>query len=172
MPYRSSVGEADGSIMPVIMTAHIAQSRSKCEKSHCAVIIHALAPVMGPYMSSAITTIHTHDNTGSRTSGTITIQRASRNAASRTVGGCPPGATEFSMGPLASETISTLAQSLVNGVRQFVLWSTVSSSCDIPTTHPAARGPPRTASCWVIQSRSYAQRKESKKLEIRLARNA
>ena len=51
------MGEADGSIMPAIMTAHIAHSSSRCHTSHLAVIIQALAPVIGPYMSRAITTI-------------------------------------------------------------------------------------------------------------------
>src|SRR4029450_453969 len=44
--------------MPIIMTAHMAQSSARCLPSQTAVIIHALAPVIGPYMSRAITTIH------------------------------------------------------------------------------------------------------------------
>ena len=36
--------------MPVIITAHIAQSSSKCDRSHRAVIIHALAPVIVPLL--------------------------------------------------------------------------------------------------------------------------
>ncbi len=55
------MGEADGSIMPVIMTAHIAHSGSKCVPSHRGVVIHALAPVIGPYMSRAFTTVHIQD---------------------------------------------------------------------------------------------------------------
>ena len=51
------MGPADGSIIPVIMTAHIAHSSARCGASHRGVIIQALAPVMGPYMSRAITTI-------------------------------------------------------------------------------------------------------------------
>src|SRR4030095_13374339 len=90
-PYRSSIGDADGSIMPVIITAHIAQSRSKCDTSHRGVIIHALAPGIGPYMSRAITTIHTHDTSGSRSRSTTTGVRSYRNADSRIVGGRSPG---------------------------------------------------------------------------------
>src|SRR5262249_51955146 len=93
----SSVGEADGSIIPVIITAHIAQSRSECSKSHRAVIIHALAPVIGPYMSRAITTIHTHETSDSRTSSTTTGMRSCRNADSRIVSGRSPGAAEFAI---------------------------------------------------------------------------
>src|ERR1051326_5017347 len=85
-PFRSSMGEADGSIMPVIMTAHIAHSSSKCGASHRAVIIHALAPVMGPYMSRAITMIHIQDTRGDSTSSTSAGVRSYRNANSRIVG--------------------------------------------------------------------------------------
>ena len=81
------MGEADGSIIPVIMTAHIAQSSSKCGTSHRAVIIHPLAPVIGPYMSRAIMTIHIHETSGSRISSTIAGVRSDRNADSRIVGG-------------------------------------------------------------------------------------
>ena len=59
------MGEADGSIMAAIMTAHIAHSSSRCGTSHIAVIIQALAPVIGPYMSRAITTIHIQETSGS-----------------------------------------------------------------------------------------------------------
>ena len=55
-----------GSIMPVIITAHIAHSSARCGASHCGVIIHALAPVIGPYMSRAITTIHDQHTSGHR----------------------------------------------------------------------------------------------------------
>ena len=81
------MGEADGSIIPVIMTAHIAQSSSKCGISHRAVIIHALAPVIGPYMSRAITTIQIHETSGSSTSSTTTGVRSYRKADSRIVRG-------------------------------------------------------------------------------------
>src|SRR5262245_16840401 len=80
------MGEADGSIMAVIMTAHIAQSSNKCGASQLAVIIHALAPVIGPYISRAITTIHVHDTSGIRTSRATRGVRSYRNADSRIVG--------------------------------------------------------------------------------------
>src|SRR5262245_48702398 len=86
-PYISRVGIADGSIMPVIMTAHIAQSSSTCVRSHLGVIIQALAPVIGPYMSRAITTIHAHDASGSNTSSSANGRRLDRIAPSSSVGG-------------------------------------------------------------------------------------
>src|SRR5687767_12530351 len=104
-PYRSSVGDADGSIMPVIITAHIAHSSSKCATSHRVVIIHALAPVMGPYMSRAITTIHTHETSGSRTSSTTAGVRLYRNTDSRIVGARSSGAAISTTGELISEDI-------------------------------------------------------------------
>ena len=57
------------------MTAHIAQSSARCGTSQTAVIIQALAPVIGPYMSRAITTIHIQETSGSRISST-TSRRA------------------------------------------------------------------------------------------------
>ena len=59
--------DADGIIMPAIITAHIAHSSDRCGTSQTRVIIQALAPVIGPYMSRAITTIHIQQTTGSRT---------------------------------------------------------------------------------------------------------
>ena len=70
------------------MTAYIAQSNCRCGTSHTAVIIHALAPVMGPYMSRAITTIHIQEISGTRTSSITAGVRSYRNADSRIVGGC------------------------------------------------------------------------------------
>ena len=69
-PYSSSIGDADGSIIPAIMTAHMAQSSARCRASQTAVIIQALAPVIGPYMSRAITTIHIQETSGSTISST------------------------------------------------------------------------------------------------------
>ena len=80
------MGEADGSIMPVIMTAHIPHSNSTCGASHRTVIIQALEPVIAPYMSLAITTIQAHETSGSRISRTIAGVRSNRNADSRIVG--------------------------------------------------------------------------------------
>ena len=90
-PYSSTRGEADGSIMPVIMTVHIAQSSKRCGTSQFAVIIQALAPVIGPYMSRAITTIHIQQTRGSRTSRTTAGVRSYRNADSTMVGGRSAG---------------------------------------------------------------------------------
>ena len=86
------MGEADGSIMPAIMTAHIAHSSSRCGTSHVAVIIQALAPVIGPYMSRAITTIHIQETSGSSTSSTSSGARSYRNADSSIVSGRSSGA--------------------------------------------------------------------------------
>ena len=110
------MGEADGSIMPVIMTAHIAQSSSKCGASHRAVIIHALAPVIGPYMSRAITTIHIHDTSGVRTSSTSTGLRSYRNADSRIVGVRSSGAGCAMDGITISKVFGPLA-----GLRRLLL---------------------------------------------------
>src|SRR5688572_4720025 len=52
------MGVAEGSIMAAIITAHIAHNSSKCGPSQTVRIIHADGPVIGPYMSRAIGTIH------------------------------------------------------------------------------------------------------------------
>jgi hypothetical protein len=49
---------ADGSIIAAIITAHISQSRPMCRQVHTGVIIQADNPVIGPYMSRAMGTIH------------------------------------------------------------------------------------------------------------------
>src|SRR5688572_13235651 len=79
--------------MPVIMTVHIAQSSSRCARSQCSVIIHALAPVIGPYMSRAVITIQVHEITGTSTRSTTTGMRSPRNTDSSRVGslGTAPG---------------------------------------------------------------------------------
>ena len=81
------MGVADGSIMPNIMTAHIAHRSARCGTSQTAVIIHALAPVMGPYMSRAITEIQIQETSGNTISNTTAGVRLYRNADSITVGG-------------------------------------------------------------------------------------
>ena len=86
-PYVSSIGETDGIIIPAIITAHIAQSSRRCGTSHVGVIIQALAPVIDPYMSRAITTIQTQETSGSSTSSTTRALRSCCNAASRVVRG-------------------------------------------------------------------------------------
>ena len=73
--------------MPVIMTVHIAQSSNRCGTSQFAVIIQALAPVIGPYMSRAMTAIHVQQATGSRTRRTTAAARSYRSACSTMVGG-------------------------------------------------------------------------------------
>jgi hypothetical protein len=62
--------------MAVIITDHIAHSSSRCGASQCAVIIQALAPVIGPYMSRAIMTIHIQENSGVRTRSTTSGARS------------------------------------------------------------------------------------------------
>src|SRR5687768_3703971 len=52
------MGVAEGSIMPAIITAHIAHNSSRCSPSQSVRIIQADGPVIGPYMSRAIGTIH------------------------------------------------------------------------------------------------------------------
>src|SRR3954463_6240413 len=73
-PASRIIGVADGSIMPVIITAHIAQSSSRCGASQAGVIIQALAPVIGPYMSRASTTIQLQQTSGTRTRKAIDSQ--------------------------------------------------------------------------------------------------
>src|SRR5262249_23090471 len=53
----------------------------------------ALAPLIGPYMSRAITTIQIQENTGRMTSSTTADMRSHRNADSRSVGGRSAGVT-------------------------------------------------------------------------------
>jgi hypothetical protein len=83
--------------MPVIMTVHIAQSSDRCATSQLPVIIQALAPVIGPYMSRAITAIHVQQSTGSRTRSTTAGARVCRNACSTMVGGRPGADAAFSI---------------------------------------------------------------------------
>ena len=101
------MGEADGSIMAIIMTAHIAQSSSRYGAFHRAVIIHALAPVIGPYMSRAIATIHIHETTGSSTSSTTVGVRSFRNADSKIVGGRSSGTPGSAIDESISKDMST-----------------------------------------------------------------
>src|SRR5688500_5889128 len=84
------MGEADGSIIAAIMTAHNAHSSSRWGTSQIAVIIQALAPVIGPYMSLAITTILIQETTGSNTSSSSNEVRSYRNADSSLVSGRSP----------------------------------------------------------------------------------
>jgi hypothetical protein len=61
--------------MPAIITAHISQSSRTWRASHRRVIIHALAPVIGPYMSRAKAMIHAQHTTGKRINRTISGPR-------------------------------------------------------------------------------------------------
>src|SRR6187397_2262637 len=73
--------------MPTIMTAHIAHSRNTWRASQWTVIIHALAPVIGPDMSCAMTTIHNQQTSGKRISRTTRDARSWPSNSSRRVGG-------------------------------------------------------------------------------------
>jgi hypothetical protein len=76
----------------------IAQSSNRCGTSQCNVIIQALAPVMGPYISRVIAIIHIQENIGSMTSSTTADLRSHRNAHSRSVGGRWAGGITDGMG--------------------------------------------------------------------------
>jgi hypothetical protein len=99
------VGEAAGSITAVIITAHIAHNSSRCGTSHVAVIIQALAPVIGPYMSRAIATIHAQETTGSSISSTSKGAPSYRNADSMIVSGRSPGAVVPGLDTSISENV-------------------------------------------------------------------
>src|SRR4029450_6451240 len=73
--------------MPIIMTAHMAQSSARCLPSQIAVLIHALAPVIGPYIARAITAIHIQETSGTIISSTAAGVRSNRSADSRIVRG-------------------------------------------------------------------------------------
>jgi hypothetical protein len=69
------MGAADGSIMPAIMAAHMAQSSSRYVPSHVAVIIQAAEPVMGPYMSRAIRMTHAQHASGTPMRSKASVRR-------------------------------------------------------------------------------------------------
>src|ERR1017187_7686094 len=71
--------------MPAIMTAHMAKSSTRWVASQVSVIIQADAPVMGPYMSRAIGTIHAQLNTIATTSAAPTSSRSRRSSDSTEV---------------------------------------------------------------------------------------
>ena len=81
------MGVMVGSIMPAIIAAHIAHSSNTCGASHCEVIIHALAPVIDPYMSRAMTITQVQHASGSPMSSAAAAQRSARSADSSSVGG-------------------------------------------------------------------------------------
>src|SRR5688572_15314545 len=93
MPWRvrvaransSNVGASVGSIMPAIIAAHIAHSRSSRGASQVTVIIHAEAPVIGPYMSRAMATTHAQHASGRMATRTTSVSDGRPSAASMTV---------------------------------------------------------------------------------------
>src|SRR3990172_354067 len=80
------MGVADGSIIPAIIAAHMAQSTIRRGASHTGVIIHAAAPVMAPYMSRAIAITHIQHANGTMTSTRTSVRRLFRKAVSTSVG--------------------------------------------------------------------------------------
>src|SRR3954454_14293992 len=71
--------------MPVIMTAHIAASSAVCETPPRVCIIQAEAPLIGPYMSRPIGTIHAQQSIDSIASEAMTRTRSRSTADSSTV---------------------------------------------------------------------------------------
>src|SRR5204862_525776 len=67
------------------MTAHIAQSSSRCGASQVAVIIHADDPSIVPYMSCAISAIQIQQAAGMTTSRVVVTSRSCFKAASISV---------------------------------------------------------------------------------------
>lgn len=78
----NTAGAADGSIIPIIITIHIAQSNRRCTESHLSVIIHADRPVMLPCMSSAIGTIQPQQAVTIPVRTNVTRRRSDRNNSS------------------------------------------------------------------------------------------
>ena len=78
-------GAALGSIIAVIITAHISHSKTMCGQSHTVVIIHADAPCIDPYMSRAMAVIQIHDARVMTASSTITRPPPCCKAVSRRV---------------------------------------------------------------------------------------
>jgi hypothetical protein len=86
-----------GSIMPAIIAAHIAHSRSSRGASHVTVIIHADAPVIGPYMSRAMATTQAQQASGNIATRTISVRAGRPSAASTTVFIEPDALTETTL---------------------------------------------------------------------------
>jgi hypothetical protein len=74
--YRNTTGATEGSIMPIIITAHIAKSNVWWAKSQLGVIIQAEQPVIGPYMSNAIGAIQAQHRAITATRVAPTNQRS------------------------------------------------------------------------------------------------
>ena len=85
LAYSRNAGAAEGSIIPAIITTHIAKSSVRWPRSQVEVIIHAAMPVIGPYMSTAMGTIQAQHRTTTATSEPPTSQRSRRMRDSRGV---------------------------------------------------------------------------------------
>src|SRR5688572_7686656 len=86
--------------MPAIIAAHIAHNRSSRGASQVAVIIHADAPVMGPYMSRAIATTHAQHASGRPMRRRASVMRGRSRADSTTVRSVKPGILSERVGPV------------------------------------------------------------------------
>lgn len=78
---------ADGSIIPAIITIHIATSNSRCARSHVSVIIHADGPIIEPYMSRAIGTIHAQQASVTSATTAMSALRSVRTGAAVLISG-------------------------------------------------------------------------------------
>src|ERR1035438_3956925 len=85
LAYSRNAGAAEGSIMPAIITTHIAKSSARWPKSHVAVIIQAAEPVIEPYMSNAIGTIQAQHRAMAAARAPPISQRSRRRRDSRGV---------------------------------------------------------------------------------------
>src|ERR1035438_6330491 len=85
LAYSRNAGAAEGSIMPAIITTHIAKSSARWPKSHVAVIIQAAEPVIEPYMSNAIGTIQAQHRAMAAARASPISQRSRRRRDSRGV---------------------------------------------------------------------------------------
>src|SRR3954468_15937490 len=85
--YSMIIGVALGSIIATIITVHIATSSNMCRTSHAAVMAHADAPVIDPYMSALSARIHDQDTNVTSARPPITMLRSWRRANSRSDGG-------------------------------------------------------------------------------------
>src|SRR5436190_21836524 len=81
--YSMIIGVALGSIIATIITVHIATSSNTCRTSHAAVMAHADAPVIDPYMSALSARIDHQDTKVTSARPAITMMRSCRSANSR-----------------------------------------------------------------------------------------
>src|SRR5882724_3675414 len=85
--------------MPIIMTTHIANSSTRCVKSHVRVIIHADEPSIAPYISRAIGTIHAQQSPVVIISAPMMSHRSLSNTDSNEVRSVMQAASDFGPGP-------------------------------------------------------------------------